>query len=48
MRMSLTSTSWAIQLILQNYNDHITEEGQKMLHDIISLINTIIMHSADL
>lgn len=48
MRTNLTSMSWAIQLVLQNYGDKISEEDRKMLESTVSSIKTTVAHSANL
>jgi signal transduction histidine kinase len=48
MRTSLTSTSWIIQLILQNYRDHLTPEDKKILESTDDSIHVTIMHSINL
>lgn len=48
MRTGLTSTSWGIQLILQNYSNNITETDRKMLQNIINSIQTTVTHSINL
>lgn len=48
MKTGLTSTGWAIQLILQNYADKITAEDKKMLEGVVDSIYTTVMHSVNL
>ncbi len=48
MRTGLTSTGWAIQLMLQNYEKYITPEDKKMLEDVVASIHTTVMHSVNL
>ncbi len=48
MRTGLTSTSWAIQLILEKYGDNIDVKDKKMLENVISSIYTTTMHSVNL
>lgn len=48
MRTGLTSTSWGIQLILQNYSDKITDTDRKMLQNIINSTQTTVTHSINL
>lgn len=48
MKTGLTSTGWAIQLILQNYSDSLKEEDKKMLESSVSSIHGIVMHSINL
>jgi signal transduction histidine kinase len=48
MRTSLTSTSWAIELILQNYSDKINDEDKKILNEVNDSIHVTIMHSINL
>ena len=48
MRTSLTSTSWIIQLILQNYRDKLSSEDTKILESTDDSIHVTIMHSINL
>lgn len=48
MRTGLTSTSWAIEVVLENYRNAINKEDQKMLDDVVKSINTTVMHSVNL
>ncbi len=48
MRTGLTSTGWAIELMLKNYGDKISEMDKKMLQDVVSSIHTTVMHSINL
>ncbi len=48
MRTGLTSTSWAIQLVLEKYGTSIEAEDKKMLENVISSIYTTTMHSVNL
>lgn len=48
MRTGLTSTGWAIQVILENYKTQLTEEHRKMLDDVVKSIGTTVMHSVNL
>lgn len=48
MRTCLTSTGWAIQLVLQNYKDKINENDRKTLEDMVGSIHTTVMHSINL
>ncbi len=48
MRTSLTSTSWAITYILNNYSSDIKKYDIKMLENIIKSIHTTIMHTVNL
>ncbi|MES2087561.1 MAG: HAMP domain-containing sensor histidine kinase [Patescibacteria group bacterium] len=48
MKTGLTSTGWAIEMILQNYGKAITEEDKKMLEGVVNSIYTTIMHSVNL
>lgn len=48
MRTGLTSTSWAIQLILEKYGNSLDVKDKKMLEGVISYIYTTTMHSVNL
>lgn len=48
MRTGLTSTSWAIELILENYKDQLKADHTKMLQDVVKSINATVMHSVNL
>lgn len=48
MRTGLTSTSWAIQLVLQGYGEHLKPDDKKMLENVVSSIHTTVMHSVNL
>lgn len=48
MRTSLTSTSWAVSYILNNYESVISAEDKKSLTDIVDSIHTTVMHTVNL
>ncbi len=48
MRTGLTSTGWAIQLILQKYSDKISPEDKTNLEVVLESIHTTVMHSVNL
>lgn len=48
MRTGLTSTGWAIQLILQNYSDKMSEEDKTLLQGVVESIHTTVMHTINL
>lgn len=48
MRTGLTSTSWTLQSILDNYNDKLAINDQKILKGVISSIHAIVAHSVNL
>lgn len=48
MRTNLTSTGWAIQLILQNYGTKLLPVDKKMLEDLVESIRVTVMHSVNL
>ena len=48
MKTGLTSTGWAIQLILQEYASMIKPDDKKMLEDVVASIHTTVMHSINL
>lgn len=48
MRTGLTSTAWAIEIILENYKEKISDDHVKMLQDVTKSINTKVMHSVNL
>lgn len=48
MRTGLTSTAWAIEVILENYKKVISNEHRAMLEDVTKSINTKVMHSVNL
>lgn len=48
MKTGLTSTGWAIELILQSYSEVIKSDDKKMLEDVVNSINTTMMHSVNL
>lgn len=48
MRTSLTTTTWTIDHLLQNYSTVIKDEDRKMLNDINKSIHTTVMHTVNL
>ncbi len=48
MRTGLTSTSWAIQVILESYQNALSPEHREMLQNVTKSINTTVMHSVNL
>ncbi|MDO8659604.1 MAG: HAMP domain-containing sensor histidine kinase [Candidatus Parcubacteria bacterium] len=48
MRTGLTSTGWAIQLVLQKYSDKISDEDKTNLEILLESIHTTIRHSVNL
>lgn len=48
MRTGLTSTGWAIQMILKKYPDQIQQSDKDMLDNVIKSIYTTITHSVNL
>ena len=48
MRTGLTSTGWAIQLVLQKYSDKISTEDKVNLEVVLESIHTTIRHSVNL
>lgn len=48
MRTEITSTAWAIEVILEIYNDKLQSEHRKMLQDVLRSINTTVMHTVNL
>ena len=48
MRTGLTSTNWAIQLVLEKYGRGIREDDVKMLTGVVRSIETTVMHSVNL
>lgn len=48
MRTALTSTSWGIQSVLNNYNSVLKEEDKKMLDDLVKSTHTTVMHTVNL
>lgn len=48
MRTSLTSSSWAILLILKNYTDKISEKDRRMLEGVVDSIKATAVHSVHL
>ncbi len=48
MRTGLTSTGWAIEVILENYEGKLDAKDFQMLRDVTKSINTTVMHSVNL
>jgi len=48
MKTGLTSTGWAIQKILLEYGEHITQKDKDMLDGVVKSIHTTITHSVNL
>ena len=48
MRTGLTSTGWAIGMILTKYESAVTIEDKKLLKGVIDSIHTTVMHSVNL
>ncbi len=48
MRTALTSTGWAIHLVLDGYGDKISESDKRTLKGVITSIDTTVMHSVNL
>jgi signal transduction histidine kinase len=48
MRTSLTSTGWALQVILQNYGSKLLPVDRKMIEDLVESIRVTVMHSVNL
>ncbi len=48
MRTSLTSTGWALQIILQNYGTKLLPVDKKMVEDLVESIRATVMHSVNL
>jgi signal transduction histidine kinase len=48
MRTSLTSTGWAIGLVLKKYETTIVPEDKKLLTGVLDSIHTTVMHSVNL
>jgi signal transduction histidine kinase len=48
MRTSLTSTGWAIDLVLKKYKQAITADDIKLLEGLVASIHTTVMHSVNL
>lgn len=48
MRTGLTSTSWAIQDILDKYNDKMSDEDRKNLEFVVESVHSTITHSVNL
>lgn len=48
MRTGLTSTGWALEMVLKKYKDAISAEDTEMLQGVIKSIRTTVMHSVNL
>lgn len=48
MKTSLTSTSWLLELILQNYGQYLNNEDRTMMKDSVGSIHATVMHSLNL
>ncbi len=48
MRTALTSTGWAIDMILKKYKETINSEDAAMLNDVVGSIHSTVMHSVNL
>ncbi len=48
MRTGLTSTGWAIDLVLKKYSSAMAADDVKLLQDIMASIHTTVMHSVNL
>lgn len=48
MRTGLTSTGWAIDLMLKKYKQAMSAEDVQLLQDIVTSIHTTVMHSVNL
>lgn len=48
MRTSLTSTGWAIGLVLKKYDQHLEATDKKLLTGVVDSIHTTVMHSVNL
>jgi len=48
MRTGLTSTGWAIDLVLKKYDSAISTEDKQLLGDVMKSIRTTVMHSVNL
>ncbi|MEN9604699.1 MAG: hypothetical protein RJB39_384 [Candidatus Parcubacteria bacterium] len=48
MRTSLTSTGWAIGLVLKKYGNSIEESDKQLLSGVVDSIHTTVMHSVNL
>ncbi len=48
MRTGLTSTGWAIDLVLKKYKQAMSAEDVQLLEDIVASIHTTVMHSVNL
>ncbi len=48
MRTSLTSTSWALYFVLNNYDQFLKPEDKKMIDDAVKSIHTTVMHTVNL
>ncbi len=48
MRTSLTSTGWAIGMVLKKYDGSVTPEDKTLLQGVVNSIHTTVMHSVNL
>lgn len=48
MRTSLTSSGWAIGLMLQKYDSALMEDDKKLLKGVVDSMHTTVMHSVNL
>lgn len=48
MRTGLTSTGWALEMVLKKYKEAISAEDSEMLQGVIKSIRTTVMHSVNL
>lgn len=48
MRTGLTSTGWALEMVLKKYKEAISAEDTEMLQGVIKSIRTTVMHSVNL
>ncbi len=48
MRTGLTSTGWALEMVLKKYKEAISSEDTEMLQGVIKSIRTTVMHSVNL
>ncbi len=48
MRTGLTSTGWAIQMVLSKYADHMSEEDKVNLETVLESVHTTVTHSVNL
>lgn len=48
MRTGLTSTGWAIEMVIKKYGEKLTGDDKQLLQDVVSSIHTTVMHSVNL